>query len=132
MRVEVASLALQPVDMRAAAAQQLAHLLNARAIDLVEIEELVDLGQREAQPFAAQDPASRKPGSWGPVETHAGPAGAWFDQPLVLVEANGARRDAELAGEARQWCRCAWRCRAMLGHWPRRRLGAAPDMRSYG
>ena len=43
--------------METAAAQQLAQLLHAGAVDLVKVEQLPDLGQRESQPLAAQDPA---------------------------------------------------------------------------
>jgi hypothetical protein len=59
VRVEIALLALEIGDVHAAAAQQLAQLLHAGAVDLVEVEQLLDLGQREAEPLAAQDPGSR-------------------------------------------------------------------------
>src|SRR5687768_988376 len=57
MRVEIAALALEVGDVQAAAAQQLAQLLQAGAIDVIEVEQLLDLGEREAEPLAAQDPA---------------------------------------------------------------------------
>ena len=57
MGVEIATLAFQIRDVQPAAAQELAQLLQAGAVDLVEVEQLADLGQREAQPLAAQDPA---------------------------------------------------------------------------
>src|SRR3569833_471532 len=56
VRVEIATLAFQIRDVQPAAAQQLAQLLHAGAVDLVEIEQLLDLGEREAEPLAAQDP----------------------------------------------------------------------------
>ena len=97
MRVEIATLAFEIGDVQPAAAQQLAQLLHAGAVDLVEVEQLADLGEREAQPLAAQDPAQPRAvaGSVQPRQALA----ARLDQPLVLVEADGARRDRELAGE---------------------------------
>ena len=97
--------------MQPAAAQQLAHLLNAGAVDLVEVEQLADLGQREAQPLAAQDPAEPRAvaGAVQPGQALA----ARLDQALVLVEADGARRDRELAGEFGDAVD-ALRCRAVL------------------
>src|ERR1700759_862276 len=93
--VEIATLAFQIGDVQPAAAQELAQLLHAGAVDLVEVEQLLDLGQREAEPLAAQDPAEPR------AVVHAVEPGealaARLDQPLVLVEAHGARRDAELA-----------------------------------
>jgi len=55
--VEIGPPTFEFLDMKSASAQQLAHLLQAGAIDLIEVEQLLDLGQREAEPLAAQDPA---------------------------------------------------------------------------
>ena len=59
MGVEVAPLSFEILDVQPAAAQQLAQLLHASAVDLVEIEQLADLGQREAQPLARRIQPSR-------------------------------------------------------------------------
>ena len=56
MGVEIATLSLEVGDVQAAAAQQLAQLLQAGAIDLIEIEQLADLRQRKAETRAAADP----------------------------------------------------------------------------
>src|SRR6516164_1567206 len=95
--VEIATLVLEIGDVQAAAPQKLAQLLHARAIDLVEIEQLLDLGERETEPLAAQDPAQPHAVVRAVEPRQALAPG--LDQPLVLVEANGARGDRELAGE---------------------------------
>src|SRR5436190_2927662 len=95
--VEIAPLAFEIGDVKPAAAQQLAQLLQAGAVDLVEVEQLLDLGEREAEPLAAQDPAEPHPVVRA-VEPRQSLA-ARLDQPLVLVEADGARGDGELAGQ---------------------------------
>jgi len=93
--VEIGALALQISDVELAAAQQFAQLLEAGAVDLIEIEQLADLRQREAEALAAQDPAEPRPIA-GRIESgRAVPAR--LDQPLVLVEADRARRDREFA-----------------------------------
>src|SRR5690606_34355984 len=62
-----------------------------------ELEIVRDVAQREAEPLAAQD--QDEPGAVAAPE-HAGRADALRgDQPLGLVEPDGARRDAEFAGE---------------------------------
>src|SRR5690606_4069163 len=64
-------------------------------VDLVEIEKLPDFADREPEPLAAQDqlhPAQ--------ITLRIDPCGAYSlraDQPLVLVEAQGAVRHAEFA-----------------------------------
>ena len=93
------------VDVQPAAAQQLAQLLHAGAVDMVEVEQLADLGQREAEPLAAQDPAEPRAVA-GAVEPGQALA-ARLDQALVLVEADGARGDARTRGPVRRCCRCA-------------------------
>jgi hypothetical protein len=95
MRVEVALAALEILDVQAAAAQQLAQLGHAGAIDLVEVEQFLDLGQREAEPLAAQDPAQPRTVARAVEPRQVLALG--LDQPLVLVEADGARRDGKLA-----------------------------------
>src|SRR6266404_4124627 len=95
MGVEVATLALKIGDVQAAPTQQLAQLLHAGAIDLVKIEQLLDLRQRETEPLAAQDPDQPR-AVVRAVEPRQALA-ARLDQALVLVEADGARRDSELA-----------------------------------
>src|SRR4051812_13897145 len=97
MRVEIAALALEVVDMQAAAAQQLTQLLQAGAVDMIKVEQLLDLGEREAEPLAAQYPAEPDAIVRG-VEPGQSLA-TRLDQAFVLVEADGARGDAELAGE---------------------------------
>jgi hypothetical protein len=97
VRVEVPALAFQVRDVQPAAAQKLAQLLQAGAVDLVEIEKLADLGQREAEPLAAQDPGEPRAIA-GAVEPGQALA-ARLDQAFILVEANRARRDRELARE---------------------------------
>src|SRR5262245_21919754 len=93
--VEIAAPALELGDVQAAAAQKLAQLLHAGAIDLVEVEQLLDLGEREAEAVAAQDP--RQPRTVAGAVKSRQPMAARLDQPLLLVEADGARRDGELA-----------------------------------
>ncbi len=120
MRVEIALLAFEVVDMQAAAAQQLAELLIARAIDVIEVEQLLDLGEREAEPLATQDPA--KPGAVADAVQPGQPLAARLDQPLVLVEPDGARGDRELAGELGDAVDA--RCVARRGNfWPERPRG---------
>ena len=97
VRVEIAAPALQIGDVQAAATQKLAQLLQAGAVDLVEIEKLADLGQREAEPLAAQDP--REPRAIAGAVEPGQALAARLDQAFILVEANRARRDRELAGE---------------------------------
>src|SRR5262245_49546880 len=97
MRVEIAALVFEIGDVQAAAPQQLAQLLHAGAVDLVEVEQLLDLGQREAEPLAAADPAEL-----GAIALAVQPRQALTTRPqeaLVLVVANGARGDSELAGK---------------------------------
>src|SRR5215470_2164238 len=95
--VEIVTLVLEIGDVQAAAAQELAQLLHAGAVDLVEVEQLLDLGERKAQALAAQDP--RQPRAVAAAVEPSQALAARLDQALVLVEADGARRDRELAGE---------------------------------
>ena len=97
MGVEIATLSFEILDVQPAAAQQLAQLLHAGAVDLIEIEQLADLGQREAQPLAAQDPAESRAIADAVQPGHA--LAARLDQAFVFVEADGPRRDRELAAE---------------------------------
>src|SRR5690349_12219737 len=93
--IEIATATLQIVDMEPAAAQELAKLLHTGTIYLVKVEQLLDLRQRKTQTLAAQDPA--KPGAIADAIEPRQPLAARLDQPLILVEADGARRDGELA-----------------------------------
>ena len=71
--------------------QQLPQLHMVLRIGVVKIEKLLDLAQRESQPLAAQD--EDQP---GPVAMPVDPRGAGplrRDQVLVLVKADGPRRD---------------------------------------
>src|SRR5690242_14354600 len=79
--IEIATATLQIVDMEPAATQELAQLLHTGAVDLVKVEQLLDLGKREAQPLAAQDPA--KPGAVANAVEPRQPLAARLDQPLV-------------------------------------------------
>jgi hypothetical protein len=97
VRIEIAALALEVRDVQPAAPQELAQLLQPGAVDLIEVEELADLGQREAEPLAAQDP--RQPRAIAGAVEPGQALATRLDQAFILVEANGARRDRELAGE---------------------------------
>src|SRR5262249_37647300 len=72
-------------------------LLHACAVDLVEIEQFLDLAERKAEPLAAQDPRQARAVARTVDADQA--LALRLDQPLVLVEADGARRHRELAGE---------------------------------
>ena len=64
---------------------------------VVHVDDLANLGQRHAEPFAAQDQPQP-----GPVAWTVDPAGAdalAADQALGLVEPQGPGRNAEVVGE---------------------------------
>ena len=66
---------------------------------LVHLDDLANLVDREAEPLAAHDLAHEVP--VGRAEQPRAPAPHRRDQPLILVEAQRARRDVELAGQLR-------------------------------
>src|SRR5262249_8883065 len=111
MRVEIATLVFEIGDVQAAAPQQLAQLLHASAVDLVEVEQFLDLRQRKAQPLAAQDPA--QPHAIVRAVEPRQPLALGLDQALIFVKADGAGGNGELAsklGDAVDALRIAWRC----------------------
>ena len=56
VRVEVATFLFQVSDMMPAATQQLAQLLHAGPVDLVEVEQLPNLIELEAEPLTTAKP----------------------------------------------------------------------------
>jgi len=95
MRVEIATPAFEIGDVQPAAAQELAQLLQAGAVDLVEVEQFSNLGELETEPLAAANPT--QPRAIADAVKPGEALAARLDQALVLVEADGARRDRELA-----------------------------------
>src|SRR4029453_3834291 len=93
MGVEIATLSFEILDVQPAAAQQLAQLLHAGAVDLVEIEQLADLGEREAQPLAAQDPA--QPGAVAGAVQAGAPLAARPWSALTLLAAGRCGRGGD-------------------------------------
>ena len=89
------------------AAQVIALLVDARDQQLelprlarrflVHVNDLADLGDGETEPLAAQDLLDEM--AVGGAEQARAPAAHRRDQPLVLVEPQRTRRDAEFAGQ---------------------------------
>ena len=92
--VDVAFLRVERVDPRAAAVDRELALRAAPVADIVEVDHLADLGQREADALAAQDPGEPRAVAVRIDALRAAPLGR--DQPFVLVEAQRAGGDAEL------------------------------------
>src|SRR5437868_14604987 len=65
------------------------------ASGLVHVDQLADLGERQAEPLAAQRELEARAVAQR-VDAPLAVASR-REQPLILVEANGARRDVELA-----------------------------------
>src|ERR1700681_1269168 len=95
VRVQVTTLTLEVGDVQPAAAQKLAHLLQAGAVYLIEVEQFSNLCELETKPLTAANPAQPRAVA-GTVEPGQALT-AWLDQALVFVEADGAWRDRELA-----------------------------------
>ena len=96
-RVDVLLLLQQAAAAIGQQVQELGELRPLVVRDLVEVEQFRDLGQREAQPLAAQDQLQPDPLALAVDPRASLPGGR--DQPLVLVEADRARRQREFAGE---------------------------------
>src|SRR5690348_5068193 len=87
---DLLALLLELGDARAAAGQCRAHLLEMIGIGVVEVEQLFDVGKREAEALAAQDELET-----GAVARaiDALPADALRrQQAVILIEADGAMR----------------------------------------
>src|SRR5262245_31111766 len=97
LRLDVGALLDQVLLVRLEHREEALELRPLVAPRLVHVDQLADLGQRQTEPLAAQ----------GELEARAVPrrvdaplaVAARRDQPLVFVEADGARRDLELARE---------------------------------
>ncbi|MNL59069.1 hypothetical protein D3C87_1827630 [compost metagenome] len=63
------------------------------------MDDLADFGDREADAATAKD-FLKQPAVRSAVKTRAATA-LWMKQALILVEAQGARRDAEFTGQFR-------------------------------
>ncbi len=95
--VDVELLLGEQVDPGAAFFEREAALRGAVVVDVVKVDHLADLGEREADPLAAQDPGEA--GAVAP-RIDAGQALALRrDQALVLVEAERAGGDSELVAK---------------------------------
>src|SRR5678815_4465838 len=97
LRFDVGALLDQAVLVRFEHGEEALELRPLVPAGLVHVDQLADLGKRQSEALAAQ----------GQLETGAIargvdsplPVAARRDQALVLVEADGARRDLELARE---------------------------------
>ena len=83
-------LALELGDARPPLGERGAQLLQMIGVDVVEIEQLLDVGQREAQTLAAQDELEPRPVARA-VDAIAADA-LRRQQALILIEADRARR----------------------------------------
>ena len=72
-------------------------LLALVARNVVQLEQLANLGELETQALAAQ--RELQPHSIAVAEDPAGSLARGSEQALVLVEPDGARSDVELSGE---------------------------------
>ncbi|PAV69302.1 hypothetical protein WR25_10696 [Diploscapter pachys] len=94
--VERIALLFQLLDPHANPLGQRAHLFEMLGVRIVQVEEFGDVGQRKPQPFATQD--QLHPGDLAPTIDARRPDAAGLDQPLVFIETQGPRRDAEHLG----------------------------------
>ena len=85
------------IDAGAAFFEGQAALGDAAVVDVVKIDHLADLGEREADALAAQDPG--EPGAVAPRIDARQALALGRDQPLILVEAQRAGGDAELLAQ---------------------------------
>src|SRR6185312_5485275 len=92
---DLLALPLELGDARAAARQCGAHLLQVIGIGVVEVEQLLDVGQREAQALAAQD--ELEAGAVARAIDALAPDALRRQQAMILVEADGAVRQRQLA-----------------------------------
>ena len=95
--VDVALLRIEQSDAAAAALDRDGTLRAASVADIVEVDHLADLGQRETDALAAQDPGEPRA-----IALRIDPRGAAAfggDQPLILVKAQRTRGDVELCRE---------------------------------
>ncbi len=111
--VDVLALLLEGGDALAELSQRGGVLGHPAVALVVESEDLPDLGQRQADALAAQDELQAGAVLVGidPVEAVA----RRREQPLVLVEAQRARRGAELAAELADG-EAAFRTAKFTGH----------------
>src|SRR5215469_12266217 len=94
---DLALLPLQLLDAGTAFQQRRAQLLDMVRVDVIEIEQLLDVGQREAQALSAQDELEPYPVAMA-VDAIAADASR-RQQAVILIKADGAMRDRELARE---------------------------------
>src|SRR2546421_6210643 len=95
LRLDVGALLQQALAM---GFQHLAEALELRPVvasRLVHVDQLADLGEGQAQALAAQRELEARAVARR-VDAPL-PVAAWREQAAVLVEADGARRDVELA-----------------------------------
>src|SRR5439155_27267742 len=95
--VDVLSLLLERGPPRIEALEELLELRLLAVARVVEVEELLDLGKREAEAFTAQDELEANPVAVVVDAAAAGPAGR--KQALTFVEPDGPRRQIEFARE---------------------------------
>ena len=95
--LDIDKLDLQRGDPLPPMGQREAHLLDLPVIDIVEVEEILDLRQTEAQPLAPAD--QRQPGAVTMAVDPVEPVAPGRQQPLVLVEADRAGSDLERVGQ---------------------------------
>ena len=92
--VDVDALLLQLGDLLGAALDRREALGAAVVAEVVEVEQFLDVGERQADPAAAQDP--REAGAVAGRIEPLGAAALGREQGLVLVEAERAGGDAEV------------------------------------
>src|SRR3546814_19246240 len=97
--VDIVLLRPQRRDPLTAARDRHVALGAAAVADIVEVDHLADLAQREADALAAQYP--REPRAIAMRIDALRPPPLGRDQPLVLIETQRARRDLELGRQIR-------------------------------
>src|SRR5687767_3287770 len=92
--LDVGALALELGDAGAALFERDRELAHMARIGVVEVQHLADLGEAEAEPPPAQDKAEPRPVTRR-IDARL-PLAPGLQQPLILVEADGPVRAAEL------------------------------------
>jgi hypothetical protein len=92
--VDIAALLFEQVDPIAALLDGDPALLLAAIAHIVKVDHFANIGEAEANALATQDPGKPRPVTPGIDASEADAARC--DQPLILVEAERARRDTEL------------------------------------
>ena len=92
--VDIVLLPVEQVDPRLALGDRHAALFLMGFVRVIEVDHLADFGKAEPHPLAAQDPGQPRPVA--PRINARQTLPLRRDQPFILLEAQRARRDAEL------------------------------------